>query len=72
MALVIQCCNVQQEKVTAVQWWNEISKLLGLIRIFRLRCTLTDHRNNVIKTICLCFEGKLVHVRYSMLCQNEF
>ena len=36
-ALVIQCWNVQWEKVTE-QWWNEISKLLGN--------TQMDHRNS--------------------------
>jgi hypothetical protein len=42
MALVIQCCNVQQEKVT-VKWWEQISKLIGT--------KVTNHRNNVRKTV---------------------
>jgi hypothetical protein len=49
MARVIQFCNVEQDLVT-LQWWKPINKLIGN--------TLTDHRNNVSKTIHHCFEGK--------------
>jgi hypothetical protein len=60
MALVIQCCNVQQEKVT-VKWWEQISKLIGT--------TVTDHRNNVVKTpVHKCFECKFENVTCSYFC----
>ena len=39
MARLLRHCNVDRNKVT-VQWWNDISKVLGT--------TLTDHRNNVL------------------------
>ena len=48
MARLLRHCNVDRDKVT-VQWWNDISKVL--------ETTLTDHRNNVIKTIHDRFEG---------------
>jgi hypothetical protein len=49
MARVIQFCNVEQDKAT-LQWWTPINKMIGN--------TLTDHRNNVIKTIHHRFDGK--------------
>ena len=49
MARVIQFCNVEQEKVT-LEWWTPINKMIGN--------TLTDNRNNVIKTVHHRVEGK--------------
>jgi hypothetical protein len=49
MGRVIRFCNVEQEKVT-LEWWFPINKMIGN--------TLTDHRNNVIKTIHHRFKGK--------------
>ena len=48
MGRVIRFCNVEQEKVT-LEWWFPINKMIGN--------TLTDHRNNVIKTIHHRFKG---------------
>ena len=49
MARVIQFCNVEQEKVM-LEWWTPINKMIGN--------TLTDNRNNVIKTVHHRVEGK--------------
>ena len=56
MARVIQFCNVEKEKVT-LQWWRPINKMIGN--------TLSDHRNNVIKTVHKRFEGKFKNMTCS-------
>ena len=56
MARVIQFCNAEKDKV-ALQWWRPINKMIGN--------TLTDHCNNVIKTVHKGFVGKFKNVTCS-------
>jgi hypothetical protein len=48
-AMIIANCNATHEEATAT-WWSDMSKLI--------KYTLTDYRNNVIKTMRMRFEGK--------------
>jgi hypothetical protein len=48
-AMIIANCNATHEEAT-VTWWSDMSKLL--------KYTITDHRNNVIKTMRMRFEGE--------------
>lgn len=48
-AMIIANCNATHEDAT-VTWWAEMSKLI--------KYTLSDHRNNAIKTMRIRFEGK--------------
>jgi hypothetical protein len=48
-AMIIANCNATHEEAT-VTWWSDMTKLV--------KYTITDYRNNVIKTMRLRFEGK--------------
>ena len=48
-AMIIANCNATHEEAT-VTWWSDMCKLI--------KHTLSDHRNNVIKTMRMRFEGK--------------
>ena len=48
-AMIIANCNSTHEEAT-VTWWSDMSKLV--------KYTITDHRNNVIKTMRMRFEGE--------------
>jgi hypothetical protein len=48
-AMIIANCNATHKEAT-ITWWSDMCKLI--------KNTLSDHRNNAIKTMRIRFEGK--------------